>query len=275
MECSEPGAIRDEELIAYLEGEKVRPAVVEHLARCQKCSSQLVSYHQVERKLTRRLYRWDCPPNQVLGDYLLGMLDGDVALTVQTHLHLCVLCSAELATLTNFLAAEPLVPAYVAASEEAWQAAPQGSRQQPLQEIKRTLGQAREQAAAGVRRIAALLLPPQPGLAYQRSLTRQDITWPRSYAAQDVTISLQLEGGPKASGTLQLIGFVTRQGTAVDALQGTTARLFTAEGVTQTQQIDELGNLIFSALKPAVYTLEVQLPEGTVVVDQLSLSRQA
>ncbi|GER92064.1 hypothetical protein KDW_62260 [Dictyobacter vulcani] len=269
MECSEPGAIRDDELIAYLEGEKVRPTVVEHLARCQKCSSQLASYRQVERKLTHRLYRWDCPPNQVLGDYLLGMLDGDVTLMVQTHLHLCVLCSAELATLTNFLAVEPLVPAYTVASEEAWQAAPQGSRQ-PLQEIKRTLGQ----AASGVRRIAALLLPPQPGLAYQRSVTRQDITWPRTYAAQDVTISLQLESGPKSSGTLQLIGFVTRQGTAVDALQGTTARLLTAEGVTQTQQIDELGNLIFSALEPAVYTLEVQLPEGTVVVDQLSLSNQ-
>jgi len=34
MECSKPGAIRDEELLAYLAWEKVRPFVVQHLAEC-------------------------------------------------------------------------------------------------------------------------------------------------------------------------------------------------------------------------------------------------
>ncbi|GCE28236.1 hypothetical protein KDA_37200 [Dictyobacter alpinus] len=273
MECSEPGAIRNEELIAYLEGEKVRPAVVEHLARCQKCSFQLASYRQVEGKLTRRLYRWDCPPNQVLGEYLLGMLDGNVASSVQLHLHMCVLCSAEMAILTNFMAVEPLVYAPVAAGQEVGQPAVPVS-EQPLQEIKRTIEQVRDQAASGIRRIAALLLPPQPGLAYQRSAGGQDLNWPRNYMADDVMISLQLEHSPKSRGALQLIGFVTRQGTAVNALQGTTARLLTDAGVVQTQHIDELGNVIFSALDPATYTMEVQLPEGIVVVDQLPLNKQ-
>ena len=79
MECSEPGAIRDEELLAYMDGAKVRPAVLAHLARCQYCSSQLAAYQRIDRKLTQRLYRWDCPTNQILGEYQLGLLSGEQA----------------------------------------------------------------------------------------------------------------------------------------------------------------------------------------------------
>lgn len=265
MECREPGAISNEELIAYLEGENVRPAVVEHLARCQKCSSQLASYRRMEHRLSQKLYRWDCPSNQTLGDFALGLVDGDHAAAIQAHLRMCVLCSAEMVTLTNFLAADPLPVAIGQASS------PVASRNAPLplQEIKRTLGQMREQTAEGMRRIAALLLPPQPGFAYQRSLAETGLAWPRDYQAEDVHISLQLESSPRQRGTLQLIGLVTRQGSAIDSLRGTPAQLKTAEGVIQTQHIDELGNVIFPALQPTTYTIELQLPEGIVVIDQL------
>ncbi|GHO85015.1 hypothetical protein [Dictyobacter formicarum] len=265
MECSEPGAISNEELIAYLEGEKVRSAVVEHLARCQKCSSQLASYRHVERRLSQKLYRWDCPSNQVLGDFALGLMNGEHAVAIQAHLRMCVLCSAEMVTLTNFLAADPLP---VAIGRVVSPVASHNA-QQPLQDIKRTLGQVREQTLDGVRRIAALLLPPQPGFAYQRSLGQPDLAWPRNYQAEDVTISLQLENSPRQRGALQLIGLVTRQGKAIDALQGTPAQLMTANGVIQTQHIDELGNVVFPALQPTTYTIELQLPEGIVVIDQL------
>src|SRR5438067_4055125 len=79
MECSEPGTIRDEELLAYLAGERVRPVVQQHLLRCQRCSSLLANYRRMELSLTSKLYRWDCPPNQVLGEYQLGLLSNDVA----------------------------------------------------------------------------------------------------------------------------------------------------------------------------------------------------
>ena len=71
MECSEPGAIRDEELLAYLAGEKVRPKVEQHLARCQRCTAQLAAFERLELALTSKLYRFDCPPSQVLGEYQL------------------------------------------------------------------------------------------------------------------------------------------------------------------------------------------------------------
>src|SRR5260370_35750554 len=102
MECSEPGIIRDEELLAYLAGEIVRPVVQQHLARCQNCSAKLADFRRVERSLTRKLHRWDCPPNQVLGEYQLGLLDNERATTVRLHLSSSVLCSVAIATLSPF-----------------------------------------------------------------------------------------------------------------------------------------------------------------------------
>ena len=95
MECSKPGAIRDEELLAYLAGEKVRPFVVQHLAECQRCAAQLAAYKRIELTLTSKLYRWDCPPSQVLGEYHLGLLSKELTAAVKNHLGLCPLCAAE------------------------------------------------------------------------------------------------------------------------------------------------------------------------------------
>ena len=135
----------------------------------------------------------------------------------------------------------------------------------------------RERSLAGVRRIVAALLPPQPRLAYQRNAGSQSAQWPRRYAAEDVMISVQVERDASRKDALQLIGFVTQKGTAVGVLQGNTVQLSIAAtgGKTfYTQTIDELGNFVFSALSPADYTLELQLPTGIVVIDQLSLTVQ-
>jgi hypothetical protein len=277
MECSEPGAIRDEELIAFFEGEKVRPMVAMHLAHCQECSSRLVMYRGMERKLTRRLYRWDCPSNQILGEYQLEMLDGQLVQAVQAHLMRCVLCAAELATLTNFLTVDLLLEQRVKVEELVPAVSGQDILRDafyPIEDARRRIEHVRDQALTGMRRIAAWLIPTQPGLAYQRGSTPQVVSWPRNYLAEDVTISLQLEQSVKQRGSLQLIGFVSRQGLAVEALQGTVTQLMTSEGVVQEQQIDDLGNVIFVDLAPALYTLEVHLPEGIVVIDQLAVQAQ-
>src|SRR5260370_34468504 len=57
MECSTPGVIRDEELLAYMAGEKVRPVVAAHLARCQRCSMWVAEYRGLERSLIQKFYR--------------------------------------------------------------------------------------------------------------------------------------------------------------------------------------------------------------------------
>src|SRR5258708_33749948 len=86
MECNEPGLIRDEDLLAYLAGERVRPGVEQHLTRCPRCSAQLADYRHLELSLISKLYRWDCPPGQVLGEYQLGLLNPQPVLAVRVHL---------------------------------------------------------------------------------------------------------------------------------------------------------------------------------------------
>ncbi len=271
MECTEPGAIRDEELIAYAEGEKVRPAVGEHIAHCQACSSQLATYQQLEHKLAYKLYRWDCPPSEMLGEFQLGLLDTVFSSAVKTHLRTCVLCSADMAALTQFLSNDPFLVEPVLAVQKSAQRSSLNGRY-PVEEAKRALEHLRGQTLAGARRIVATLLPPvQSGFAMQRSPVQQLAQWPRNYTAEDVNISLQLEGNPRQHATLQLVGLVTCKGVVLDALQGIPVRLTDLAGVSYTQTIDDLGNFVFSMLAPATYVLELLFPEGVVVVDQMLL----
>ena len=273
MECTEPGIIRDEELIAYVEGEKVRPTVGEHLAHCQACSSQVVTYQKLEYKLAYKLYRWDCPPSQILGEFQLGLLDTVFSVAVKNHLLTCVRCSAEVATLTQFLTNDPFLVEPVPAVQKVGSAQHSSlNGSYPVEEAKRALEHLRAQTLAGARRIVAALLPPmQPGFAMQRNPVQQLALWPRNYIAEDVNISLQLESDPRQHATLQLVGLVTCKGVVLEALEGVPVRLTDLVGVSYTQTIDDLGNFVFSALAPTTYVLELLFPEGVVVVDQMLL----
>jgi hypothetical protein len=278
MQCSEPGAIRDEELLAYLAGEYVRPGVVQHLARCQSCTAQLADYRAMEYKLLSKLYRWDCPSNDVLGEYQLNLLNQEQAGAVKKHLEQCVLCNAELATLTEFLTNDPLLverapvtPVQVSAPVIA------RNNHHPGKDAQQLLDQLRERAEAGVRRIIASLLPPQPRLAAGVRGTESTVPgaiWPRLYAAEGLTISLQIERGSGRQDELQLIGLVTRKGSALGSLEGTPVRLLASANVISTQQIDDLGNFVFAPISPATYALELQLPDSIVVIDQLPIVSQ-
>jgi hypothetical protein len=217
MECSEPGAIRDEELLAYSAGEKVRPAVVEHLAHCKRCAAQLAAYQRMELRLSEKLYRWDCPPSQTLGEYQLGLLDQQQAALVKNHLRTCLHCAAEAATLTEFLAHDPWLV-------EQAQPSPQRSTVQPS------------------------------SLNNHLSTERVKRTDQRN--------------------ALQLIGFVTRKGATLEALQGMPVQLSSPSHVVFTQQIDELGNFIFSELAPATYSLELHFADCIIVIDQLPVTAQ-
>jgi hypothetical protein len=273
MECCEPGAIRDEELIAYLEGESVRSAVPEHLARCQSCSSRLATYQKLNRKLTHKLYRWECPSSQTIGEYHLGLIDSRQAIDVEVHIQNCVLCAAELKTLTAFLAADPMLEDRTAIAPRTMM-----SSSHYVKDIQQTVGLVREQALAGARRVMAMLLPSSvSGLAYQRSSGSQITTtaWPRDYQADDIHISLQLEPNSRQRGLLQLIGFITRQGQVVDVLQGVAVQLSKQAEYVETQYIDDLGNVVFPSLAPATYTLEITMPDTMVVViDQIQVQLQ-
>jgi hypothetical protein len=275
MECSEPGAIRDEELIAYLVGDKVRPAVVQHIAVCQACSSLLATYRRIDLTLTSKLYRWDCPSSQVLGEYQLGMLSRVQITKIKSHLRSCVLCTAEVATLTEFLAADSLQTEQMVTVPKEIVVRVQNNHH-PVQEARQAFDHLREKSFAGVRRVVAALIPPQPQLAFQRGTPSTEALWPRRYTAEDVHISIQIERVPISKrGSLQMIGFVTRNNTALEALQGIPVRLLAQVNSQESMQdIDELGNFVFSALTPATYTLELRFPESTVVIEQLMIATE-
>jgi len=279
MECTKPGAIRDEELLAYLAGENVRPFVVQHLAECQHCSSQMAAYQRVELALTSKLYRWDCPPSQVLGEYQLGLLSKELTAAVKNHLAMCVLCATEVVTLTEFLAHDPLLTERAPVPSVSVQTSSPHNNHRSGQGTKGVLDRLGDRSRAGVRRIVATLLPPQPRFAYQREIAQATL-WPRRYSAEDLSISIQVERGTSHRDALQLIGLVTRKGEALGVLQGTPVLLSAQDvgssfaGTQYMQSIDELGNFIFSSIAPATYTLELQFPESIIVIDQLPLALQ-
>src|SRR5882724_6201163 len=236
MECSEPGAIRDEELAAYIAGGKVRPEVAQHLSHCQTCSSQVATYQRIDLQLTNKLLRWDCPSSQVLGEYQLGLLATTQINEVRSHLLYCLRCTAEVATLTEFLTNDPfLVERPVVQSTLAVRPATSNHRL-PVQEALRSLDQWREQAVENARRVVAALVSPQPRLAFQRDIAAQVSSWPRNYAAEDVNISVQVEQMTHRRDALQLIGFVKRTGTALEILEGTPVRLLSPTSPAYTDR---------------------------------------
>jgi hypothetical protein len=266
MECIEPGAIRDEELFAFLAGEIVRPTVQQHLARCQSCSAKLADFRRVERSLTRKLYRWDCPANQELGEYQFGLLDNERATAVKLHLSSCVLCSAEIATLSQFLANDPMLVERVSVQ-------PSLSNNHVIRAVKPLVSHLRDVSSGQIRRIIATYLPPQPRLAFQREVASTEV-WPRSYSAEDFNISIQLDRSTSRRDSLQLIGLVTRKGSSLESLQGIPVVLSSQTNTVYKQNIDELGNFVFSSISPASYTLELQLPDCTIVIEQLPVALQ-
>jgi len=267
MECSEPGTIQDEELLAYLAGEIVPPAVQQHLARCQSCSAKLADFRRAERSLTRKLYRWDCPPNQVLGEYQLGLLSNESETAVKSHLSSCVLCAVEIATLSHFLANDPMLVERVSVQ-------PFSLRNNHVPHAAKSLiGHLRDVSGTQTRRVIATFLPPQPRFAYQREVASTEV-WPRSYSAEDFNISIQLDRGASRRDSLQLIGFVTHKGSSLESLQGIPVVLSSQTNVVYKQNIDELGNFVFSSISPATYMLELQLPDSTIVVEQLPIALQ-
>jgi hypothetical protein len=239
----------------------------------------MAAYQRVELALTSKLYRWDCPPSQVLGEYQLGMLSKELTAAVNNHLAMCVLCAKEAATLTEFLAHDPLLTERVPVPSVSVQTSSPHNNHRSGQGTRGVLDRLGDLSRTGVRRIVATLLPPQPRFAYQREISQATL-WPRRYTAEDLSISIQVERGTSHRDALQLIGLVTRKGEALGVLQGTPVLLSAQDlgksfaGTQYMQSIDELGNFIFSSIAPATYTLELHLPESTVVIDQLPLVLQ-
>ncbi|GCE12349.1 hypothetical protein [Tengunoibacter tsumagoiensis] len=277
MECREPGAIRDDELVAYFNGEPTRPAVFEHLAQCQACSSRLATYQRIELKLVNTLYRWDCPSSQLLGEYQLELLSPAQMITVRQHLAQCVLCSAEAASLSSFLSSDSLLEERsqrASARPSEFSLAAIVPTSHVIHETQQMVKNWQEKVKTAARRIVAELMPLQPGLAGVRHIASKVEPWPRRYRTEKLQIFLQLKQGASQSASLQLLGLVTHQGTNLGSLEGVHVCLVPVGADTKAlhqQAIDELGNFVFTDLSPAIYELELRFSQEVVVIEQLPI----
>jgi len=120
-ECTNPNAIEEGDLAAYLHGEAL-PHVGEHIARCPYCAEQVERLRWVDAQLLAAFYRDACPTPETLADYLFDRLSGAEKLRVAAHVRGCPACSAELVSVRGLT--EPAPPSLLERLREALVARP-------------------------------------------------------------------------------------------------------------------------------------------------------
>lgn len=80
------------------------------LANSPADQERLQGIRQEEQSLRRALFRADCPSTLTLGEWQFGMMEGDGARRVQSHIATCPHCAAELADIQSAMNSTVSVP---------------------------------------------------------------------------------------------------------------------------------------------------------------------
>src|SRR5215472_7763099 len=78
------GAISPNDLMAYIDGE-ASPEIVRRIADDPRLAMEAQGYALAQAALRQRLYRFDCPSSQMLGEYELGILVPEERLRIARH----------------------------------------------------------------------------------------------------------------------------------------------------------------------------------------------
>lgn len=91
------------------------------------------------------------------------------------------------------------------------------------------------------------------------------------YRAGNVTFSLVIQADDPRDGMERwtLDGLITPEEDG--AVLGSETRLIARDGRVLTSRVDGLGNLLYESLPPDTYRLELDLPEHTVVIEDLRI----
>ncbi len=236
MTCSRPGAVTPEDLVAYVDGE-ADTRVGEHLRQCEHCAALARDYARIQHQLQSALSRVDCPTTLALGEYQLGLASPEARQRVAAHVLECPRCADELEVLRAFLA-------------------------EPAPEPAASPG-----VVEGLRRVVAMLLTPQPGLAYAGLRGAAEATT-KTYRAGDLTISLSASLEARR-GSRSLGGLVLREGAAPESIAGAPVQLIGEATGTHSSRVDDLGSFAFPDLAPGSYRLELRLGDRLVVVEDI------
>ena len=271
-DCLDPMAPTDDELRRYaLDGEPLSEEFQNHLDSCPICKQRVALYTSANAFLTTTLYRSECPTPAKLADFCTPIsfqfLSTNERKQIAEHMNVCPLCSAEVATLRRDLATTDLFPA----SEPSIFATVQSFS-----------------APATVRRLVATLQTQRPQLITRNDPngnTASDTHWPKHYKADTLDISLHLSRG--SNGEILLLGLFTSTdpNQDIEAFEGCIVDLYThpiaSEKLAQqnghvaqplqSTHIDDLGNIIFKAVAPGVYTMLVHLSDAELSIEGINI----
>jgi hypothetical protein len=238
--CIDPQTVTPDSLLMYLDGEA--PAEVsQHVAACPACAAEAASLNRLQEQLGAALFRFDCPPSQVLGEYAIDLVTPEDRTSVAQHVVDCPRCTSELRSMREFLVADDL------------------------------LLPARSGVAAGLRRIVASLFPPAPALAPAVALRGSASATAQTYRAGDLTLTLG-PGLQTRSGRGSLMGLLVHDSGDPEEFAGSVARLLAPTGASIEAEIDELGNFAFDDLQPDTYRLELHVGDVVIEVEDVAVT---
>jgi hypothetical protein len=202
---------------------------VEHIARCPYCAERALALATDQLALRILFHRVECPDAHTLGEFHLGLLTADEG------------CTTEVKDLDSFLQEVPIalvVP--------------------PVQ------GQ--------VKRLVARLAPSppdqatqQPALAFRGAAAAP----PDVYQAENIRMVVGLEADGLHAGRKMLLGFTTREGKPIEGLTGARVQLIRRGQTVAMEQVDTLGNFMFSDLSSGEYELVLFTDREQVVIETI------
>jgi anti-sigma factor RsiW len=185
----------------------------------------------LERALTQKLHRKDCPPPEVLGEMRLGMLPAAQADAIRAHLDACPHCQAEVQALDRLLRLE--------------------DRERPA-----------------LRRILGRLVPPsmvaeRPAFVLRGNGRLTDAT----YQAGEFTVMLAIQEDPHDPRFRSVLGVLT---SGYQAHTSGTAILAGETGHVQAE-IDEDGQFALTRVVPGRYVLDMEVGHALVQLEPLDV----
>jgi hypothetical protein len=186
-------------------------------------------------------HRVECPDAHTLGEFHLGLLTADEGTAIKRHLESCPDCTTEVEDLDRF-----------------------------LQEALTTLAVPPVQRQ--VKRLVARLDPSPPDPATQQpalAFRGAAAVPPDVYQAEDIRMVVGLEADGLRAGRKMLLGFTTREAKPIESLTGARVQLSRRGQTVAMEQVDTLGNFVFSGLSSGEYELVLFTDREQVVIETI------
>ncbi len=221
--------LTDADLLAYLNGDLDEQT--ENLEITDEIQARLDELAHVQKRLSARLHRIECPQTAELGEYYLHNLSPSQRLLIAAHLRTCLRCREELEELQDYL----------------------GSGSGLVEKLRMVLAR---RLSPG----ADLLAAGAP------SGVRGDDAEIHQFEAEGVQITLQFETDPAQPGRRVAMGLIMGMEPAA-----TRVLLWRENELATSARVDELGNFVVDDLEPGEYELAIRGPQQELQIQSVQI----